>query len=283
MVTSHQKLDSGSRSGTNLTNLLCWPPQVMAASVHVGATWALASPMTTLCPLLNDFRIRKSGSRNPWALLRFGVWIEEKIQSILTAINLFDRLNFHVARQLPPEQLWFVMEKRLLIEFWRWWWRAKHLLENVPQKYAVCRRNWGSRPRRSMRSPSSCALTFRCEKGSWSAWLSSTSWVRGKRYLGLFRTLRCLHRTKLDFRTLFAASKAVDALMDSKWGSKAKSDPLFSSRQICVDYCDRYDLVQSSKSRPFVCAQGQRSAWAENYCAYGLGRVEVLLNEANVS
>merc|ERR1711976_709696 len=46
---------------------------------------------------------------------------------------------------------------------------------------------------------------------------------------------------KLMGRTVqyFIASKAVDALMESKWSAtKAKSDPLFTTRASCVLYCN---------------------------------------------
>ena len=49
----------------------------------------------------------------------------------------------------------------------------------------------------------------------------------------------CRNKFDHSFLHLFVASKAVDALLDSKWGSKTKADSLFTSRAGCVDYCDR--------------------------------------------
>merc|ERR1712002_879509 len=37
----------------------------------------------------------------------------------------------------------------------------------------------------------------------------------------------------------FIATKAVDSLLDSKFGAKSKSEPLFTSRISCIEFLDR--------------------------------------------
>ncbi len=127
----------------------------------------------------------------------------------------------------------------------------------------VSRRSQKNQPKRNTLWRSLCGSMCPAEKENWWGWLFNILLVSvqvvGKWWCGSCK--RLLHsvqqrKPSLDLssrlpsfklqspeKRLFSlvASKAVDALLDSKWGNKAKTEPLFCSRQGCADYCSRLD------------------------------------------